>query len=82
MIIRKEFRKFLFLIKIIVLFVINLFKIFKYYSYSRKFILFFLKIIKKYTFFKNKYKTLYTKNIKVTLGYENILTNTLETNRN
>ena len=28
---------------------------------------------------KNKYKTLYTKNIKVTLGYENILTNTLET---
>ena len=31
---------------------------------------------------KNKYKTLYTKNIIVTLGHENVLTNTLETNRN
>lgn len=80
MIIRKEFRKFLFLIKIIVLFVINLFKIFKYYSNSINFTLFFYKFQKKYTFLKNKYKTLYTKNIKVTLGYENILTNTLETN--
>ena len=77
----KEFGKFLFLIKIIVLFVINLFKIFKFYSNSINFILFFLKILKKYTFFKNKYKSLYITNIKVTLGYENILTNTLETNK-
>ncbi len=38
------------------------------------------KFQKKYTFLKNKYKTLYTKNIIVTLGYENVLTNTLETN--
>ena len=33
---------------------------------------------KKYTFLKNKYKTLYTKNIIVTLGNKNFLTNTLE----
>ena len=52
MLIRKEFRKFLFLIKIIVLFVINLFKIFKYYSNSINFTLFFLKISKKVYIFE------------------------------
>jgi len=40
--------------------------------------LFFYDFLKKYTFLKNKYKTLYTKNIIVTLGYKNVLTNTLE----
>lgn len=38
-----------------------------------------LLILKKmYTFLKNKYKTLYTKNIIITLGKKKFLTNTLK----
>ena len=63
------FLNFYFLIKIIVLFIINIFKILENLRFLG---IIFSKISKKYTFFKNKYKSLYITYIKVTLGNKNI----------